>query len=222
MTAPEQRTPMESWPHLIQRLEGCTKCHGDKLLHPKAKPLFCSYRGERSDLLFILEAPNLADTEENGYITYDDSTDPTGRFFRKLYIDELGEPIETAAVTNAVLCRPALSRGKYPVSGRLTRNCSEHLRTQVRSLDPLIVVTLGGKALAASRCLDDHGLGSMRNAVGIPTPWLRRTLVPLYHPGLQVRNNVRTGRGADQQRQDWRGLRVLLSDARLRRRAAGP
>jgi uracil-DNA glycosylase family 4 len=197
-------------------------CRAHGLLHPEGRPLFGKFVGERSDLLFILEAPNLGDTIEpdKGYLTYDRDTDPTGRFFRALFMDALGEPIETAVITNSVLCLPAESRGKYPVTPMLSRNCASHLRAQVEALDPLIVVALGNHALAATRRLEDHKLGKISLAVGRATPWLGRTLLPLYHPGLQVRNNRRTGRSDDQQREDWSRLKELL--AHERRRALRP
>jgi uracil-DNA glycosylase len=173
----------------------------------------------------VLEAPNVADTTEYGYLTYDrEDTDDTGRFFRELYLDVLDEPIATLAVTNSVLCLPAAKKGRknkqgrettsYPVTPPLRKNCSEHLRAQVESLDPLIVVTLGRPALLATQRIEDHGQEVMREAVGIPRPWFNRTLLPLYHPGLQARNSPLYGRSPDKQRRDWLGLRELLASER--------
>jgi hypothetical protein len=43
-------------------------------------------------VLVVGEAPNHADTfaPDKGYLTYDDDTDPTGRFMRTLLIEEAG------------------------------------------------------------------------------------------------------------------------------------
>ena len=205
----------ESWPALINRLEGCRVCHDSDLLHVGARPLFCRYRGDRSDLLFVLEAPNHDDTfdPDKGYLTYDKDTDPSGRFFRELCADVLGEPPETVAVTNAVLCLPAGGGGRYPVAAAIMKNCSANLRDQIRSLDPLIVVTVGDKALDAARRIEDHGHRKLGEAVARPTPWFSRTLFAVYHTGLLARNGP-SGRPAGRQREDWRALRGVLAGLR--------
>ena len=205
----------EAWTALIRRLEQCTACRDADLLHPGARPLFCQFRGDRSDLLFVLEAPNHDDTfnPDKGYLTYDADTDPSGRFFRELCADELQEPPETVAVTNAVLCLPSGGGGRYPVTGTIMRNCSANLRDQIRSLDPLIVVTVGGKALDAARRIEDHGHRKLGEAVARPTSWFSRTLFAVYHTGLLARNGP-SGRPADRQREDWRALREVLAALR--------
>jgi len=207
----------EPWPALLDRIASCRHCHAGKLLHPGASPLFCQFRGQRSDLLFVLEAPNHDDTfrPDKGYLTYDRDTDPSGRFFRELYMEVLGEPIEHAAVTNAVLCLPAGGGGRYPVTARTMRNCSMHLRDQIASLDPLVVVTLGAKALEAARLLQDHGRRKLADVVATPVSWLGRTLFPVYHTGMLARNGP-FGRTADKQRDDWRQLREVLQTLRSR------
>ena len=139
----------ERWPALVERLGVCRRCHEASALYPGARPLFARFTGERADLLFVLEAPNYDDTfdPDKGYLTYDADTDPSGRFFRELYMTVLGEPIEQAVITNAVLCLPAGDSGRYPVTSKTIKNCSPNLRDQILSLDPLIVVTVGAKAL---------------------------------------------------------------------------
>ena len=207
-----------SWPTLIDRLAGCRKCHEAQLLHGGARPLFCKFQGDRSDLLFVLEAPNHDDTfnPDKGYLTYDKDTDPSGRFFRELCANELGEQPESVVVTNAALCLPAGGRGRYPVTSPIMRNCSPNLRDQIVSLDALVVVAVGAKALEATRLIEDHGQRKLAGAVARPISWFSRTLFAVYHTGLLARNGP-SGRPAELQRRDWQRLRELVARLRSRR-----
>lgn len=206
------------WPVLIERLQGCRTCHDAGRLHPGARPLFGRFRGERSDLLFVLEAPNHDDTfnPAKGYLTVEPDTDPSGRFFHELYSEILGESIETLVITNAVLCLPAGSGGRYPVTSKMMTACSPNLRDQIASLDPLVVVTLGGKALDATRVIEAHGRRRLADAVALPISWFGRILFPVFHTGLLARNGP-SGRSAEEQRKDWAKLRELLFALRTAR-----
>lgn len=93
------------------------------------------------------------------------------------------------------------------------RTCSPNLRDQILSLDPLVVVTLGGKALDATRLIEDHGQRKLSDAVARPLPWFGRTLFPVFHTGMLGRNGP-AGRKAPEQRRDWALLREVLGDLR--------
>ena len=206
----------KTWLEVIAEHSSCTRCHEEGLLHPEARPLFGKFRGERTDLLFVLEAPNYEDTHDpnKGYLTVEPNTDPSVAFFYKLYTEILAEPIENLVLTNAVLCLPAGTGGRHPVGMKQMRACSPNLREQVRTLDPMIVVPMGMKALVATNAVDEHRLRTMADAVARPTPWFGRVLFPVFHTGLLARNGP-SGRKADQQREDWTRLRDVL--VRLRR-----
>jgi len=59
------------------------------LLHEGARPLFGRFTPWKNGLLFVFEALNPEDTRDpnKGYLTYDQGTDPTGRFARKLMVE---------------------------------------------------------------------------------------------------------------------------------------
>jgi uracil-DNA glycosylase family 4 len=208
----------ERWPVLIERLASCRTCHEDRLLYPGARPLFGRAQPERADLLFVLEAPNYSDTfdADKGYLTVDPDTDPSGRFFHELHTTMLGEPLEQSVLTNAVLCLPSGSAGRYPVTSKTMANCSPNLRAQILALEPLIVVSVGSKAMEATRLIENHGRRRLGDAVAQPIAWFSRTLFPVFHTGLLARNGP-SGRPAEAQRGDWKRLREVLADLRVRR-----
>jgi len=208
-----------AWNGLQSRLSECRTCHGGELelAEPGAFPLFPRSMPTSPDIFFIFEAPNRDDTFDPNkeYLTYDYDTDPSGRFFGELFIEELREPIEAVAVTNSVLCLPLRKGDRHPVSTKMRRACSENLRAQIEVLNPAIVAPMGGQAMAATRLIEDHGKKKLADAVAAPIPWFGRQLFPLYHTGMLARNGP-SGRKADEQRSDWRALRQLLDDLRAR------
>lgn len=213
-------TGERAWTALQERLSVCRVCHAKDgetaLAEPGAYPLFPKSMPASSDILFIFEAPNRDDTfdPEKGYLTYDTDTDPSGRFFRELFDEELREPIEAVAVTNSVLCLPRRKGVRYPISARMRRACSENLRAQIEVLNPAIVAPMGGQALKATRLIEDHGKQKISNTVAVAIPWFGRLLFPLFHTGMLARNGP-SGRKAEEQRGDWRALRTLLEVSRL-------
>jgi DNA polymerase len=133
------------------------------------------------------------------------SGDQTGRNFDALLA---GAGIERGRVfiTNAVLCNPRKPDGRNdrPRTGELA-NCSEHLRALIDLLDPPWVVSLGRAALDAINLIEPHDRVLSRD-VGTATPWYRRCLVPLYHPGPRAIAR----RGFGQHATDYAALATLL------------
>src|SRR4051794_16252730 len=80
--------------------KACTRCRdheGVNLLFVDpsrgcATPMLARMPTAALGVLVVGEAPNHADTfaPGKGYLTYDDDTDPTGRFMRTLLIEEAG------------------------------------------------------------------------------------------------------------------------------------
>jgi uracil-DNA glycosylase family 4 len=206
--------PMDAWEDLLPTLKGCCACDAactPSLRAPGSRPLDGRFRRWPKGALFIFEAPNWNDTfdHDKGYLTYDRDTDQTGRFTRRLLREELQLDVSYFQVTNAVLCLPRRLNGKYPVDPTQLRSCSPLLRRQIEALNPAVVVPVGGKALAATRLIERHGIARMRDAVARKIPWAGRWLFPLYHPSVLGRN-PRTGRLESEQRADWRALRSVL------------
>ena len=154
------------------------------------------------------------------------SGDQSGRNFQR-YIDSIKLARGQLFITNSVLCNPRRESGanRRP-SVREIGNCSEFLRRQIELIDPAVVVTLGGVALAALARVEAHEL-TLGDAAGRVARWQGRLLVPLYHPSPQVLASHR--REAEQLR-DYRAVALALELAseedattppRRARRAAG-
>jgi len=198
------------WKVFVEECGQCTQCKRYGLLAPGAFPVLMKNPPRSTDILFILEAPNKDDTynQEKGYLTVKPDTDPSGRFFYDLFINELQFLVEDLFITNSVLCLPAHKEGKYPVTALQQSNCNAILQRMIDLFNPLLVCPVGTKALLATSRLSEHGYRKMATSVGRPTSWYGRTLFPLYHTSGQARN-PRNGRPEYRQREDWRNLRAV-------------
>jgi DNA polymerase len=87
---------------------------------------------------------------------------------------------EDVFITNVVKCRPPENREPAPEE---VAACAWFLESQIRLLNPRVIVTLGRHSLARffpdSRISNDHG----RVLV-----WRGRALLPLYHPAAALRS----------------------------------
>lgn len=132
--------------------------------------------------------------------------DRTGQYVEHL-LAIAGIPPGVVHRTNAVLCHPADERGRNrrPRAGEVAR-CARWLGWRLHVVDPLIVVVLGTVPLAALERIAPHGL-RLAEAVGRPTRWEGRWLLPFHHPSPRTvaRRSLR------QQEDDWRVLGELWS-----------
>jgi uracil-DNA glycosylase family 4 len=134
-------------------------------------------------VLFIGEAPGRLGAERTGIPL---TGDRTGRAFRQLLM-AAGLRESEVFVTNAVLCNPRRDGKNRPPARWEVANCRAHLLATIEVVDPSVVVTLGAVALRALAAIEPHG--ATLAAVGIPTVWRDRWLVPLAHasPRAQLR-----------------------------------
>lgn len=177
------RKGMIMWQEFAEECRQCTRCKTDGLLDPNAFPILMKNAPASTDILFILEAPNWDDTynSKKQYLTIEPDTDPSGRFFHDLFVNELQFLMESLFVTNSVLCLPCRKNGKYPVKSLQQSNCEVILQGLIDNFNPLVVCTVGFKALLATARLENHGYKKMGTAVSKPTYWYGRILFPLYH-----------------------------------------
>jgi uracil-DNA glycosylase family 4 len=133
-------------------------------------------------LMFIGEAPGRLGADDSHLPFHGDKS---GHNFESL-MDQVGLSRYDVFVTNAVLCNPKDDHGNNatPTADEI-RNCTDHLREQLRIVNPRIVVTLGATALRGTEVLEPHSL-SLRDAVRTATQWGGRLLIPLYHPGQRA------------------------------------
>lgn len=157
-------------------------------------------------VMFVGEAPGRLGAGRTG-IPF--SGDESGRRF-EAFLALAGLRREEVFVTNAVLCNPVSRAGnnRRPLASEVAR-CAGHLRAQIDAVQPEVVVALGEVALGALARVEAHGL-SLRDAVGVKTPWGGRTLVALYHTGRRAAVHRRD----ELQQADWRALAELVSRRR--------
>jgi uracil-DNA glycosylase len=193
----------------------CRRCHESDLIFidaekGPARPILAKTPTAALGLLVVGEAPNHSDTydESKGYLTYDDETDQTGRFMRRLLIEEAGlhaDEIQHVLFTNAALCLPARRRDRHKPYSRQLDACKGWLDRLIRDADITTVVTMGATALTTLDRIERHGL-SLDAAAGKMHQWRGVTILPLFHAGLLGRIN----RSELQQRGDMRALRGHL------------
>jgi uracil-DNA glycosylase family 4 len=203
------------WKKFAEECRRCVRCKSDGLLDSKAFPVLMKETPRSTDILFILEAPNRDDTynPRKRYLTVEPETDPSGRFFHDLFVNELRFSMQNLFVTNSVRCLPIRKNGKFPVTSLQQLNCAGILRSMIDLFNPIIVCPVGTKALIATNRISKHGYRKMANAVAKSTQWYDRILFPLYHTSGQARN-PRNGRPEEDQRADWRGLRAAWKKAK--------
>ncbi|WP_251342156.1 uracil-DNA glycosylase [Haloplanus halophilus] len=106
----------------------------------------------------------------------------SGRRIRSLLAD-LG--IDDAFYTNAVKCFPADGDGsnREPTAAERA-NCRSHLRTEVETVDPAVVLPTGRHATASLLAVEGRELDGFVDRVLDPVdcPTLDTTAVPLLHP----------------------------------------
>ena len=182
-----------------QACRACPRMEGRRrVLSPANGPL-------TARVLFIAEAPGRLGGDKGGVPL---TGDASGRNFTR-YLASAGWGRDEVFVTNAALCNPRTPRGtNAPPSPQELRNCSCHLRRTLEIVRPVVIVTLGAKALAALALISPHSFG-LREHAARPQTWNGFTLFPLYHPSPQVVISP-TGRGHAAQEADYRALRLLL------------
>ncbi|WP_299334666.1 uracil-DNA glycosylase [Haloplanus sp.] len=90
-----------------------------------------------------------------------------------------------AFYTNAVKCHPADGDGsnREPTDAERS-NCRTHLRTEVETIDPTVVLATGKHATTTLRAVENRTLDGFIDHVLSPVdcPTMGTTLVPLLHP----------------------------------------
>ena len=165
--------------NLVERVHACQKCprmsDSARVLGPGCGPL-------DAPLMFVGEAPGRLGADGSHLPFHGDRS---GHNFEKL-IEQIGISRYEIFVTNAVLCNPRDAKGNNatPTPVEIS-NCAPFLSETIEILDPTIVVTLGAVALKACGAIETHAV-SLREHVRTSRSWMRRTLIPVYHPGQRA------------------------------------
>jgi uracil-DNA glycosylase len=125
---------------------------------------------------------------------------------------------DVAFFTNAILCLKGPSGGlQGTVQQGWFDNCASFLRKQIEIVHPDVVVGLGERAYRAILLGFKMQAGPFRAEVeakeGRVLPNGTRAFA-VYHCGSRIRNTHRT---MDAQREDWRRMRSLVTNAGVRR-----
>jgi uracil-DNA glycosylase family 4 len=157
-------------------------------------------------VMFVGEAPGRHGAGKSGVPFQGDES---GRRFEAL-LQTAGLTRDDVFVTNAILCNPLQTNGnnRRPKASEVKR-CLPHLRAQIETVDPALVVALGEVALAALHRIDRHTL-RLRDATATPVPWFNRRLLALYHPGRRALVH----RNEALQNEDWQALGTLIGEIR--------
>lgn len=146
-------------------------------------------------LMFVGEAPG-----KNEDLQGEPFVGAAGRLLDEL-LAEVSVPRSEVYIANVLKCRPPGNRDPRQVE---IDACKGYLRTQIKLIEPEVVVTLGN--FATKLLLQtENGITRMRGH-GYPW-WLGATLIPTFHPAAALRGGARV---KDQMREDFALIRAVL------------
>jgi len=149
-----------------------------------------------AEMMFIGEAPGW--NEDKQGIPF---IGAAGQFLNEL-LAAINLDRETVFITNVVKCRPPGNRDPLPDE---IAACYPYLETQIRAIDPLLIVTLGRYSMA--RWFPNERISRIH---GEPRRVDDRVIVPMYHPAAALhQGSLRATIQADFER-----LPIILAQAR--------
>lgn len=164
---------------LVATVHGCRLC---PRMCESVRVLSWGNGMPNAPLMFVGEAPGRLGADRTAIPFHGDKA---GDNFERL-LELAGLNRSQIFVTNAVLCNPRDNEGNNsPPAPSEIENCAQHLRSQIEIIQPVMVMTLGGVALEATRHIESHNL-SLRESVRTANSWFGRLLLPLYHPGARA------------------------------------
>lgn len=192
MTAPSAEVRALELAALAETAAACTAC---RLAEERTSVVFGSGAAD-AGVMFVGEAPGQREDEQGLPFV-----GPSGELLGKL-LAEIGLARDDVYIANVVKCRPPRNRDPRPDE---IEACKDYLRTQLRLVDPAVVVTLGN---FASKLLlrTDTGITRLR---GTAYPWWGRHLVPTFHPAAALRGSARV---LEEMREDFATVHRLLTD----------
>jgi len=123
----------------------------------------------------------------------------SGRRVRRL-LAAIGRP--TAYVTNAVKCFPCDGEGSNREPTETEReNCRTHLRREIETVEPTVIVATGKHAATTTLALDDRTIDGFVDRILEPIELPFATLLPILHPSYQDIWRARLGYSAEEYRE---------------------
>ena len=158
---------------LASEAAACERC---RLSETRATVVFGS-GGVEAEVMFVGEGPGQREDEQGLPFV-----GPSGAFLEVL-LGEIGLTRSDVYIGNVVKCRPPGNRDPRPDE---IEACKGYLRSQVRLVDPAVVVTLGN---FACKLLLPTDVG-ITNVRGEAYRWWGRHLVPTFHPAAALRGKT--------------------------------
>jgi DNA polymerase len=201
MTAPADERAAEL-AILAETAMGCTAC---ELAAGRTHVVFGD-GAANADVMIVGEGPGQREDEQGLPFV-----GPSGKLLQQL-LGEIGLTRPEVYIANVVKCRPPNNRDPRPEE---IEACSDYLRTQLRLVDPMVVLTLGN---FSSKLLlrTETGISRLR---GSAYPWWGRFLVPTYHPAAALRG---AGRVLEEMRHDFELVRRVVSGEIAQAEPAAP
>lgn len=175
------------------RVIGCTRC----ALHMGRTQTVFGEGDVDTPLMFIGEGPG-----EQEDATGRPFVGPAGELLDKMII-AMGLTRERVYIANGVKCRPPGNRTPTPAE---VQTCGEYLHQQIATIQPRIIVTLGGPAA-------QFVLGAKQGITRIRGTWgeYRRTdpaipVMPTFHPAYVLRSYTQ-----DIRRKVWSDLQAAMT-----------
>lgn len=149
-----------------------------------------------AEIMFIGEAPGW--NEDKQGLPF---VGASGQFLNEL-LASINLDRTTVFITNVVKCRPPGNRDPLPDE---IAACYPYLETQINTIDPLLIVTLGRYSMA--RWFPNERISRIH---GNPKRVGERVIVPMYHPAAALhQGSLRATIQADFER-----LPIILAKAR--------
>ncbi|MBQ2766926.1 MAG: uracil-DNA glycosylase [Clostridia bacterium] len=186
---------MATWEVLEESCRSCTKC----ALHTTRTNCVFGTGNRNADLLFVGEAPG--EQEDLSGVPF------VGRAGKLLdqYLFAVDIPREDVYIANILKCRPPKNRDPLPEEEDA---CMDYLRTQVKLIEPKVIVCLG--RIAAMRLIKpdfritkEHGQWFERG---------RFLITAVYHPAALLRDP----RKKEEMLTDMQNIHAKLDELRTR------
>ncbi|MBL8063952.1 MAG: uracil-DNA glycosylase [Anaerolineales bacterium] len=158
----------ETLTQLAKDVAVCTNC----VLHESRKKAVAGEGPADAEIMFIGEGPGFHENEQGRPFV-----GAAGKFLDQL-LAQAGVTREDVFIANVVKCRPPGNRDPQPEELEM---CDKYLETQIRTINPSIIVTLGrfsmGKFIPGVKITSVHGT---MHRVG------ERFVIPMFHPAAAL------------------------------------